>query len=896
VGLHCPGQNEAPPGYNWSVATHRDLVARLLPGLDPAQVDRWLAATAGLAPQAVGRLAAADRFRAVLDGDGDPTAVLRHLGPEAIAACRADGGDPVELARRDVLAGELLALDDGELRAATLADTELAVAALEALRDPAAPLAVRVGAAWPLCTALAAVRGPQVEHEPPPPGVTVRPLLDHVATRCLGRALRGLERGDARLFPPGPSSLVRERDRVALLASAGLLPAVRAALLHLDVAKGGDEGQRRRWAGLGVDLSVHNAAAARLVERTGARTSWPLSSVHLDLTLALIESHGLAGQTLRGETPRALLAPFVAYLRSEALALAADLGVDRSRAVDLACDALHVINVCDTAAVRDGLVDDDLLAELNAVRDTLADHGAGGPLDLAAIEDELAVAEDGTWRGDPAAAARSRLAERLCRLRQGRQRAGEPRADVEAAVAGLGDAEAVALATALRQCQLWYCEAATGELPPAIQIAVLAAVAGAARASARGDAGLDRPWHALLQPLVARLHGTGAEQRYRRRLIEAALAGRAIGELLGGAAVGPLGTLVSEVGGGAAIVVDYRDSDEAAALVRLLAIYETKSSARFHALLKVLCDLYGLRKDEFDRVANEAAYLATMNAARSDKDRMLDFVRPGRIVEVGPGGGVVLDLLEARFPDADIMGLDASAEVVAALQSRRGRERRRWRIVHGDAFALPALVGPGTVDTVVFCSVLHEIYSYVERAGDDGSPPRRFRLESVRDLLREAWAALAPGGRIVIRDGVAPPPGVRRLRLVAPDARELLPLFAAEFEGRRVTWRDLPDGRVELGAWDAMEFLYTYTWGPESFPYEVREQYGVLPYDEYVAHLVAWLGGPTVARALPLPPAMRSYLQPGYRDGLAGKIEITDDEDRPVALPDSNCLIVIEKV
>jgi SAM-dependent methyltransferase len=877
------------------VATHRDLVSRLLPGLDPAHVDGWLAATAGLAPAVIARLAAADRFRAALDGGGDPAGALHHLGPEAIAACRATGGDAVELARRDVLAGELLALDDGDLRAATLADTELAVAALEALRDPGTPLAARVAAAWPLCPALALPRGPQVEHAAPPAGVTVRPLLDHVATRCLGRALRSLEHPDAAGFPPGPSSLDRERDRVALLASAGLLPAVRAAMLHLDVAKGGDERQRAAWTALGVDLSVHNAAAARLVERAGVRAAWPLSSVHGDLALAVIESHGLAGQTLRGETPRALLAPFVAYLRSEALALAAVLGVDRSRAVELACDALHVVNVCDTAAVRDGLVDDGLLAELVAVRDLLADHGAGGSLDVAAIEDELAVAEDGTWRGDDAGAARSRLIGRLCRLRQGRQRAGEPRADVEAAVAALGDAEAIALATALRPCQLWYCEAATGELSPSAQIAVLAAVAGAARAAAlsRG-VGLDRPWHAVLQPLVARLHGGGGEARYRRRLVEAAVAGRAIGELLDGSAVGPLGTLVTEIGGGAAIAVDYRDSEEAAALVRLLAIYETKSSARFHALLKVLCDLYGLRKDEFDRVANEAAYLATMNAARSDKERMIDFVRPGRIVEVGPGGGVVLDLLEARFPASEIIGLDASAEVVAALGGRRAREQRRWRVVHGDAFALAELVGAGTVDTVVLCSVLHEIYSYVERAGDDGVP-RRFRLEPVRDLVRQAWDALVPGGRLVIRDGVAPPPGVRRLRLIAPDMRDLLLLFAAEFEGRRVVWRDLPDGRVEMDGWDAMEFLYTYTWGPESFPYEVREQYGVLPYESYVAHLVDWLGGPTAAHALPLPPAMRSYLQPGYRDGLAGKVEVTDGDDRPVALPDSNCLIVIEK-
>src|SRR5262249_41378111 len=99
-----------------------------------------------------------------------------------------------------------------------------------------------------------------------------------------------------------------------------------------------------------------------------------------------------------------------------------------------------------------------------------------------------------------------------------------------------------------------------------------------------------------------------------------------------------------------------------------------------------------------------------------------------------------------------------------------------------------------------------------------------------------------------------------------------------------------------LSAADAMEFLYTYVWGPASFPYEVRELYGILTYDDYVARLVAWCGGPGAARVIELPPEVRSYLPPGYREHLAGKIELSDEHDRPVALPDSNCLIVIEKV
>ena len=897
--MHGAGQRARERGcYNYAVGSHRDLVQRLVPNADRGAIDAWLAATGALEPCAVRRLALAERFRAALDGGGALDALFCHLGPEAAAVLRGGGAGPTELAHRDIVLDELSALDDAELRRSTLADTEHAVAALEALRDPRQPVAARVAAVWPLAAALATPGPAQVEHAPPPGDVTARPLLDHVATRVLGRALRGLELADAGRFPAGlsPAALVREHSRLSSLDAAGLLPAIRCALIHLDVAKGGDADTRRRWERLGVDLSVHNLAAARLIEASDARAAWPLPPVLSDLVVALVESHGLAGQALRGETPLALFAPFVAYLRGEALALAAHLAIDRTRAVALVCDALHIVNVCDTAGVRDGLVDDALVGGLLAIRDELCNHGAGGPLELSAVEDELAAADEESWPGAPAESARRHLVDRLSRLRGGRQRGGEPRAAVEAAVAALADDEAIALGEALRLCQLWYCEAATGELSPAAQLRVLAWVAGAARRAGGNGVHFDHPWHAQLQPLVERLHGADAVPRYRRRLVEAALGRHAPRDLMAMAAgLGPLGAFETRLGDGEAIVVDYRDSDEAAALVRLLAIYETRSSARFHATLKALCDLYGLRKDEFDRVANEGAYLASMNAARGDKARMLDFVRPGRIVEVGPGGGVVLDLLEDRFPDSEVIGLDASAEVVAALEARRGRDRRRWRIVRADAYELAAHVGEGTVDTVVLCSVLHEIYSYVERRGDDGVA-RRFQLASVRDLLQAVWRALRPGGRIVIRDGITPPPATRRLRFLAADGREFFDLFCAQFEGRPIARRDLADGRVELSAADAMEFLYTYTWGPDSFPYEVREQYGVLPYDEYHRHIVDWLGGPDVVRVLPLPPEMRSYLQPGYRDALAGKVVLTDEHDHPVELPDSNCLIVVDRI
>src|SRR5262249_46846573 len=162
---------------------------------------------------------------------------------------------------------------------------------------------------------------------------------------------------------------------------------------------------------------------------------------------------------------------------------------------------------------------------------------------------------------------------------------------------------------------------------------------------------------------------------------------------------------------------------------------------------------------------------SSMNAARSDKARMLDFARPGTIVEIGPGGGVVLDLLEERFPESTVIGVDLSREVVAALEQRARASRRRWRVLLGPAEELARHV-PAPVDTVVFCSILHEVYSYTEP---------RFSLESVRRVVAAAFEALGPGGRLVIRDGVMPPPGTRRIRMLAPDVRPTLAMYVEQF-------------------------------------------------------------------------------------------------------------------
>ncbi len=791
-------------------------------------------------------------------------------------------------------------LTPGALTACVLGDTRFAAAALEALRAPDSPAAQQIIAAFPEVAALAYPAPPQVEHDPPvvaaaPPGSTrhaqPRPLLDHIATRLLGRKLRGLEARDLAVFQaadkPGLSAPVfgELAELTRRVLDAGLGPTLRAAILHLDIAKTANPTLRAAWVQQGIAIDVHNEAAAVILRTQDRARIWGLAPALQKLALAWVEAHGLAGQHVRGEGPILMFAPLVAALREIAPALGRALSiagkpVESHQAIALALDGLHVLNACDTAAVREGLLDDALLGKLARVRDQLT-----------------IVTSQAPWTEPHAALAalapppdRVRLADRLRALRATRQRDGEPAASVDAAVARLSDAELAIVGPALNTCQLWYCESATSRLSPFAQLGVLIAAVGAAR---RKGVDTARPWHVQLRPLLARLAGDGPGMRYRLRLVEAALAHLTVTQLLEtDDLMGPLGTLSAKLASTTdpdAILFDFIETEESAALITLLGLYETRSSVGFHQMLKALCDLYGLRKDELDRVNNEASYLASMNSARSDKERMLDYVKPGRIVEIGPGGGVVLELLEARYPSAEIIGVDLSQEAIAALETLARAGNHKWRLVLGAAEILPELVGPASLDSVIFCSILHEVYSYTERGGS------KFHLESVRDVIRAAWVTLRAGGRIVIRDGVMPPPGTRRIKLIAPDARSTFDVYVEQFEGRKIAYRELPDARVELTTADAMEFLYTYTWGPASFPYEVRELYGILPYDDYVGLLVDWVGGGTVAKVVDIPANQRSYLQPGYRDNLSGKIELTDENDRPVELPDSNCLIVIEK-
>ncbi len=204
----------------------------------------------------------------------------------------------------------------------------------------------------------------------------------------------------------------------------------------------------------------------------------------------------------------------------------------------------------------------------------------------------------------------------------------------------------------------------------------------------------------------------------------------------------------------------------------------------------------------------------------------------------------------------------------------------------GDALKLIDIFKPNTLDTIIYSSILHELFSYVEYEG------KKFNHDVIKQALNSAFTVLKPGGRIIIRDGIMTESKnlSRIIRFKDGNGMKFLQQYAKDFQGREMNYQVLAKDTVKMKINDSMEFLYTYTWGEDSYAHEVQEQFGYFTPEEY-KNFVHGLFGNKVKII-----QFKHYLQGGYPSNLHSKIDYEDEDGNSVTLPDSTCLMVIEKV
>jgi len=275
-------------------------------------------------------------------------------------------------------------------------------------------------------------------------------------------------------------------------------------------------------------------------------------------------------------------------------------------------------------------------------------------------------------------------------------------------------------------------------------------------------------------------------------------------------------------------------------------------------------------------IALEPRYFDRMGTALDDKARMvLPHLRGPLVLDVGAGGGeLTAAIAGAGFRTS---ALDAAPDAITRLTALGVLNEVR----RGYAEQVPQLFDE-PFDTIVVSALLHEVYSY-------GTSPKATPLLLGYDALELTLArfreSLSDRGRLIIRDGVMPE---RPMEPAAVDGLSATDLEALQDYLRRSPHPLLRglhlSGRSLTGTRHAIaEFLFTLTWGIETFPREALERYQLFTlggYSQYAADL-----GFDLVHS-------ETVTQRGYVDALS-RLRVTS-ENRPW-FPATNGLWVFEK-
>ncbi len=306
----------------------------------------------------------------------------------------------------------------------------------------------------------------------------------------------------------------------------------------------------------------------------------------------------------------------------------------------------------------------------------------------------------------------------------------------------------------------------------------------------------------------------------------------------------------------------------------------------FNKAVFILYDLFGFRRDEYDRFYNEIEYLKIMNESLGHKSKILDYITGKNILDIGPGGGALMDLILEKLKGVQVYGIDISENVIEELNQKKINENKKWNVIKGDALELPKYFKKDVIDTIIYSSIIHELFSYIPLNG------KKFNHDTIKKALLAAYEILPSGGRIIIRDGIMTEDKEleRIIRFKNNDDIKILDRYCKDFQGRKITYKLLKNNEVLMKINDAMEFLYTYTWGEDSYSLEVKEQFGYFTSNEYVKFIKnIFKNKCKIIECI-------HFLQNGYEEHLLEKIDFFDENYISTSLPDSTCIIVVEKL
>ena len=597
---------------------------------------------------------------------------------------------------------------------------------------------------------------------------------------------------------------------------------VEETLKWSEVAKTGSKKDRKRWLDNKYDLFCHNIGSSEIYNETNDNM----------VVSTLIKTHGLVGQYIKGEVNFSKNLPLYELVKNDSISMS------KLRQV------LQILNRCIIEAVSKELYI-KIETSVNNIIEDILNNKTNKELDF--------------------------------KFKLERLNASLSESDLEY-IAKLNLIYTSKIQSLFDNFELWYYDGALKEFNIRDQIKILLYIY---------ENKLEDTKYLTFESFMHSMYIDYKEKReiniYKKRIIENFLKDISLEDIINHN-INPnphIDFNIKKVN--KTLVFNFKFSIQAKKLIEFCEVACTSNSL-YQKATYMLYDLFGFRKDAYDRFYNEIDYLNTMNNSLKQKAVILDYIVGNSVLDVGPGGGALLDLIEKKMPNLDIKGIDLSENVINELTKKKLKENHIWNIIKGDALNLSKYFENNSIDTIIYSSIIHELYSYIPYNG------KKFNKETIKVALKEAYSILSVGGRIIIRDGIMSSP-VNSYRIIEFNDKEdikKLDRYINDFKGRTITYEKINDNTVKMLINDAMEFLYTYTWGEDSYPLEVQEQFGYFTLEEYISFIKENLPNSKIIES-------KSYLQKGYEENLLPKINFYDENMNVVSLPDSTSIIVIEK-
>lgn len=599
---------------------------------------------------------------------------------------------------------------------------------------------------------------------------------------------------------------------------------IEEVIIWSDIAKVGTKEDRNEWKNKNYNLFSHNIGSSQIYKE--------YSDDYNEIVYILIKTHGLVGQYIQGEVNISSSSELYNIIEKKLLTK------------EELKEILMVLNECIIRDVSNNIYEE----EKNDIEKTIVKIVNG------IFDEKISVAE------------------RLCTLNMGISESDKNKLNNILEDKNINSI----LENLFNKCELWYYKASLKSFNIEEQIKVLLII------SNNINNVKEIMFFQLMKNMYLDYKNIKRINIYKQRIIESYLDSISYEQIINNEIKNNINISYKIDINNDVLEFNFMFSKVAKKLIEFCEV-AYNSGELYNKSVILLYDLFGFRKDNYDRFYNEIDYLKTMNSVINHKSKLLEFMVGNNILDVGPGGGALMDLILDNYKDKKVFGIDISSNVIDELNKKELREKRSYNLVKGNALYLEKYFQKGSIDTIIFSSIIHELFSYIDYDG------KKFNYDTIKKCLISAYDIIPIHGRIIIRDGIMSSTNNKRI-IEFKDKEDInyLKKYSKDFKGRQIKYDIIDDNKVIMNENDSMEFLYTYTWGSESYACEVQEQFGYFSKDEYEDFVLKNLNNSKIIIS-------SSFLQSGYSEHLLNKINYYDENYNTIDLPNSTYILVIEK-